>query len=100
MRATVIGMVIGLSFVSASVGCADMQKDVKSVEGDVKNPGDDMLKAAVTAELVKADKVKAATVQVEAKSGVVTLSGTGDKAGAEKIAKGVPGVTKVVNDMK
>jgi osmotically-inducible protein OsmY len=101
MRATAMAMVIGLCFVFASVGCGEVQK----MEGDVKKEaggslGDDALKAAVTAELVKADKADAAKIQVDAKSGVVTLSGSGDKAAAEKVAKGVPGVTKVVNNIK
>lgn len=100
MRATAIAMVVGLCFVSVGVGCGEAQKlegDVKKAEGGAM--GDDVVKAAVTAELVKANKANA-TIQVSAKSGVVTLSGTGDKAAAEKIAKGVPGVTKVDNQMK
>jgi osmotically-inducible protein OsmY len=107
MRTTAMWMVIGLCGVSM-FGCAAMQKEEKAIQADVSDikkggiggAADDAMKAAVTAALVKDDKADAAKIQVEAKSGVVTLKGSGDKALAEKIAKGVPGVTKVDNQMK
>jgi osmotically-inducible protein OsmY len=101
-------MVLGLCCVSAAVGCGAMQAEEKSLSADVNAAkkgdlgaiGDDALKAAVTAKLVEADKANAAKIQVEAKGGVVTLKGSGDKAAAEKVAKGVPGVSKVDNQIK
>jgi len=63
MRATAIGlwMLLGACCVSASVGCGAMQK----VEGDVKKAeggamGDDVVKAAVTAELVRSRRASPA----------------------------------------
>jgi osmotically-inducible protein OsmY len=98
MRGTAIAvwMVLGACCVSASVGCAAMEKEEKAVQADLKGGslGDDALRVAVTAELVKANKANAA-IQVEAKSGVVTLKGAGDLAAAQKIAQKVPGVSKV-----
>ncbi len=116
MRFGMIWATLGLSAALASMGCAtmkkvekeavadlkqagDIKKEVEAIKkGDVNAVGDASLEVAVKGALTKNDKTKSAGIQVDAKDGVVYLKGNMSadvKTEAEKVAKGVPGVTKV-----
>lgn len=118
MRTSAIWMMLGLCGALSSTGCAKMaaiEKEVKSdlktaqdvkkevdavKKGDVGAGADAALEIAVKGALTKDAKTKGAGIDVDAKGGVVTLKGSaaGDvKSEAERVAKGVPGVSKVVN---
>jgi hypothetical protein len=115
-------MVIGLCGALSTAACssaqmAELKKEVvadvkqaqeikKGVEaakkGDLNAAGDTATVTAVKSALTKNEKTRTAGIEVEAKSGTVTLKGKADDATAaeaEKVAKGIPGVTKVVNEL-
>jgi hyperosmotically inducible protein len=122
MRLSMIGMVLGVCGLLAGAGCADMKKAESSVEaeaknvntsnlkgdleaikkGDVKAVGDDALTTHVKTQLAADPTTKPANFTVAVKGGVVTLTGTGSAAAktqAEKVAKGVTGVSSVTNQI-
>lgn len=80
-----------------------IQKSVDAAKkGDVGGAQDAALSSSVKAALEKDAKTRGTGIEVEAKGGVVHLKGhvAGDvKAEAEKVAKGVPGVGKVANEL-
>lgn len=65
---------------------------------------DDDLKMAVKARISREPRLKGSDVQVRADNGVVTLTGDvkdiGARARASEIARGVPGVRAVKNELK
>jgi hyperosmotically inducible protein len=65
---------------------------------------DDDLKMAVKARISREPRLKGSDVQVRADNGVVTLTGDvkdiGARARASEIARGVPGVKAVKNELK
>jgi osmotically-inducible protein OsmY len=107
---TIFAVLVGVCGLVGGSGCATMKKAEAEVESEVKkNPNalkgaeDEALMAAVKVELGKDAKTKSHNFDVAVKAGVVTLKGTGPadaKAQAEKLAKGVPGVSKVENQIK
>ena len=127
MRLSMIGMGLGLCGLLAVAGCSAAQKaemskvasaaeaegknvntsnlkgDLEALKkGDVKAVGDDAIAAHVKTELGKDNTTKSANFNVAVKGGVVTLTGSGSAAAktqAEKVAKGVPGVSSVTNQI-
>lgn len=114
------GMLALVSAVSVTA-CADMSKLQKEVQagvkqaqtiqksvdaakkGDLGGAQDAALSSSVKAALEKDAKTRGTGIEVEAKGGVVHLKGSvaaDVKAEAEKIAKGIPGVSKVSNELK
>ncbi|APR75454.1 Hypothetical protein A7982_00800 [Minicystis rosea] len=121
MRTSAIWTVLGLCGALTTTACSNMkaiqkevaadlkqaqsiQKQVEAVKkGDVGAAGDATLSVAVKGALEKDAALKGQTIEVEVKSGVVHLKGNTTaeaKTHAEKVAKGVTGVTKVVNELK
>jgi len=112
-----LGLCVALSSTTACAKMAAIEKEVKAdvkqaqsikkevdavKKGDVGAGADAALEVAVKGALTKDAKTKGAGIDVDAKGGVVTLTGSASadvKAEAEKVAKGVPGVSKVVNKM-
>lgn len=90
----------------AQAGVAQAQSIQKSVDaakkGDVSAAGDAGLSSAVKGALEKDPKTRGVGIEVEVKGGVVHLKGhvaADIKPYAEKVAKGVPGVSKVSNEL-
>jgi hypothetical protein len=82
------------------VACASGPKK----EGVGEYVDDTVITTRVKAEFLKEDSLKVAEINVETFKGVVQLSGfvnsVGDQQTAVRIARGVPGVTSVKNDMR
>ncbi len=82
-----------------STGCA-VVRDQQSVGAYVD---DATITTRVKARFADDPKVSAMAIQVETLKGTVQLSGfaksSGERSSAETIAKAVPGVTRVINDI-
>lgn len=82
-----------------STGCA-VVRDQQSVGAYVD---DATITTRVKARFADDPKVSAMAIQVETLKGTVQLSGfaksSAERASAETIAKAVPGVTRVINDI-
>ncbi len=82
------------------VACASSDK--KESTGEFID--DTVITTRVKAEILKEDSLKVTEIKVETFKGVVQLSGfvssTADQQTAVRIAKGVPGVVSVKNDMR
>lgn len=82
------------------VACASGPKK----EGAGEYVDDTVITTRVKAEILKEDSLKVAEINVETFKGVVQLSGfvnsVADQQTAVKLARGVPGVTSVKNDMR
>ena len=82
------------------VSCASGPKK----EGAGEYIDDTVITTRVKAEILKEDTLKVAEINVETFKGVVQLSGfvnsVADQQTADKIARGVPGVTSVKNDRR
>jgi hypothetical protein len=82
------------------VSCASGPKK----EGAGEYIDDTVITTRVKAEILKEDTLKVAEINVETFKGVVQLSGfvnsVADQQTAVKVARGVPGVTSVKNDMR
>lgn len=115
MRTSTTWMVLGLCGLFATTGCATMKSIEKEAEKDVKKEvtavkegkvgeiGGAALGIAVTKKLSDDAALKGAKIDADVKDSTVTLKGTAtaeQKAHAEKTVKDIPGVTKVVNDIK
>ena len=90
-------MTVGLLFL---VGCASTAKQ----EGTGEYIDDAVITTRVKAEILKEDTLKVAEINVETFKGIVQLSGfvksMDDQYTAVKLARGVPGVKSVKNDMR
>ena len=90
-------MTVGLLFL---VGCASTAKQ----EGTGEYIDDAVITTRVKAEILKEDTLKVAEINVETFKGIVQLSGfvksMDDQHTAVKLARGVPGVKSVKNDMR
>lgn len=119
MRTSGISVMFALIGALATTACSDLtklgkeaqsglnqaqaiQKQVEAAKkGDVGAAADIALSTSVKGALEKDPKTRGSGIEVSAKGGVVHLKGrvaADVKAEAEKIAKGVPGVTKVATD--
>jgi hypothetical protein len=82
------------------VSCASGPKK----EGAGEYVDDTVITTRVKAEILKEDTLKVAEINVETFKGVVQLSGfvnsVADQQTAVRLARGVPGVTSVKNDMR
>lgn len=82
-----------------STGCA-VVRDQQPVGSYVD---DATITTRVKARFAEDPKVSAMSISVETLKGTVQLSGfaksSGERSGAETIAKSVPGVTRVINDI-
>jgi hypothetical protein len=82
------------------VSCASGPKK----EGAGEYVNDTVITTRVKAEILKEDTLKVAEINVETFKGVVQLSGfvnsVADQQTAVRLARGVPGVTSVKNDMR
>jgi osmotically-inducible protein OsmY len=82
-----------------STGCA-VVRDQQSAGSYVD---DATITTRVKARFADDPKVSAMAIQVETLKGTVQLSGfaksSGERSSAEMIAKGVPGVSRVINDI-
>lgn len=82
------------------VACASGPKK----EGAGEYIDDTVITTRVKAEILKEDTLKVAEINVETFKGVVQLSGfvnsVADQQTAVRVARGVPGVTSVKNDMR
>jgi len=82
------------------VACASGPKK----EGAGEYIDDTVITTRVKAEIIKEDSLKVSEINVETFKGVVQLSGfvnsLSDQQTAVKIARGVPGVKSVKNDMR
>lgn len=82
------------------VSCASGPKK----EGAGEYVDDTVITTRVKAEILKEDTLKVAEINVETFKGVVQLSGfvnsVADQRTAVRLARGVPGVTSVKNDMR
>lgn len=89
-------LTVGLLFL---VGCAGNNK--KESTGEYID--DTVITTRVKAEILKEDSLKVTEIKVETFKGAVQLSGfvnsLADQQTAVKIARGVPGVVSVKNDM-
>jgi len=89
-------LTVGLVFL---VGCAGNHK--KESTGEYID--DSVITTRVKAEILKEDSLKVTEIKVETFKGAVQLSGfvssLADQQTAVKIARGVPGVVSVKNDM-
>lgn len=90
-------LTVGLLFL---VGCASTAKQ----EGTGEYIDDTVITTRVKAEILKEETLKVAEINVETFKGVVQLSGfvksMEDQHTAVKLARGVPGVKSVKNDMR
>jgi hyperosmotically inducible protein len=97
--ATLAALVGGLGLVSFQTGCAG----TNTRESTGEYVDDATITAKVKAAFVKDPVVKATDVKVQTFKGVVQLSGFVDnsdqKSQAEQVARGVPNVAKVQNDI-
>lgn len=100
-----------LAFLAAaplSVMAANPEKPVSGSTSNRESAGEYIDDAAITAKVkaafVKDDSVKATQIKVETFKGLVQLSGFADNPAAidraVQVAKGVPGVKEVKNDIR
>ena len=90
----------GLLFVAVALGCASTAKQ----EGTGEYVDDTVVTTKVKAAVLNEPTLKSAEINVETFKGVVQLSGfvssQADINKAVEVARGVPGVNSVKNDMR
>ena len=91
---------VGILFVATALGCASTAKH----EGTGEYFDDTVITTKVKAAVLDEPTLKSAEINVETFKGVVQLSGfvnsRADIGKAVEVARGVPGVKSVKNDMR
>ena len=91
---------VGILFVATALGCASTAKQ----EGTGEYFDDTVITTKVKAAVLNEPTLKSAEINVETFKGVVQLSGfvnsQADISKAVEVARGVPGVKSVKNDMR
>lgn len=91
---------VGILFVATALGCASTAKH----EGTGEYFDDTVITTKVKAKVFDEPTLKSAEINVETFKGVVQLSGfvnsRADIGKAVEVARGVPGVKSVKNDMR
>ena len=95
-----LATLVGILFVALAVGCASTAKK----EGTGEYVDDTVVTTKVKAAIFNEPTLKSAEINVETFKGVVQLSGFVSSKDAENtavaVARKVPGVTSVKNDMR
>ena len=95
-----LATIAGLLFVAMALGCASTAKQ----EGTGEYFDDTVITSKVKAAVLNEPTLKSAEINVETFKGVVQLSGfvgsQADIGKAVEVARGVPGVKSVKNDMR
>ena len=95
-----LAYLVGILFVALTLGCAS----TATKEGTGEYVDDTVITTKVKAAIFNEPTLKSAEINVETFKGTVQLSGfvnsSGDVDKAVKVARAVPGVTAVKNDMR
>jgi osmotically-inducible protein OsmY len=95
-----LATIAGVLFMAIALGCASTAKQ----EGTGEYFDDTVITSKVKAAVFNEPTLKSAEINVETFKGVVQLSGfvnsQADITKAVEVARGVPGVTSVKNDMR
>ena len=95
-----LATIAGVLFVAIALGCASTAKQ----EGTGEYFDDTVITSKVKAAVLNEPTLKSAEINVETFKGVVQLSGfvnsEADITKAVQVARGVPGVKSVKNDMR
>ena len=95
-----LATLVGVLFVAMALGCASTAKQ----EGTGEYVDDTVITSKVKAAIFNEPTLKSAEINVETFKGVVQLSGFVSSHGAENtavaVARKVPGVKSVKNDMR
>ncbi len=95
-----LATLVGILFVAMALGCASTAKQ----EGTGEYVDDTVITSKVKAAIFNEPTLKSAEINVETFKGVVQLSGFVSSQGAENtavaVARKVPGVKSVKNDMR
>ncbi len=95
-----LAIIVGALCMAIALGCASTAKQ----EGTGEYVDDTVITTKVKAAVLNEPTLKSAEINVETFKGVVQLSGfvnsRGDITKAVEVARGVPGVKSVKNDMR
>jgi hyperosmotically inducible protein len=100
-----VGQKVDAAVEKAEQAASDLKRDAGNMAGKVSAQADDAgITASINANLAKDPELSALKIDVDTKSGVVTLSGTAPnvdaKARATMIAQAVDGVAGVNNNLE